>query len=170
MSDSSLRLLTGLALAVGIAIVMPYEVMSNRAYLDPIGIPTICYGHTGSDIRMGQEYSSKECEALLKRDLGEALAVVDSTLNAAQPITRRAALASFVYNVGERNFRRSTLLQRLNEGNIQAACDEMTRWIYAGRGEHQRALQGLIRRRAMERQLCLYGTEDHPSVHQEKTP
>lgn len=169
MNDSSPRLLTGLALAMGVAIVMPYEGLSNQTYMDPIGIPTICYGHTGDDVKMHQEHSNSECEALLKHDLGEALKVVDSSLRTSQPITRRAALASFVYNVGERNFRRSTLLQRLNEGNIQAACDEMTRWIYAGHGEHQRTLQGLIRRRAIERQLCLYGIEQ-PIVSRKATP
>lgn len=162
------RLLTGLALAMGLAIVMPYEGLSYRSYLDPIGIPTVCYGHTGTDVRLGQERNAQECEALLQQDLGDALDVVDQSVKAAQPITRRAALASFVYNVGEHNFRRSTLLERLNQGDVRAACDEMTRWIYAGHGEHQRALQGLVRRRSMERRLCLYGVnppapeEDHP--------
>lgn len=163
MSESP-RLLTGLALAMGIAIVMPYEGISYRTYLDPIGIPTICYGHTGIDVQFGQEHDAKECEMLLKKDMGKALEVVDQSVKEAQPITRRAALASFVYNVGERNFRRSTLLERLNAGDVKTACDEITRWVYAGRGEHQRALQGLVRRRAMERQLCLYGTAPPPSV------
>lgn len=157
MNDSS-RLLTRLALAMGIALVMPYEGLSYRSYLDPIGIPTICYGHTAADVQLGQENTAEQCEALLKQDMGEALAVVDQSVKGELPITRRAALASFVYNVGARNFRRSTLLERLNEGDVPAACDEITRWVYAGHGEHQRALQGLIRRRAMERQLCLYGT------------
>lgn len=168
MMSESPRLLTGLALAMGLAIVMPYEGLSYRTYLDPIGISTICYGHTGSDVQSGQEHSAEECEALLKQDLGEALDVVDQSVKVAQPITRRAALASFVYNVGERNFRRSTLLERLNEGNVQAACDEMTRWVYAGHGEHQRALQGLVRRRAMERRLCLYGID--PPTPEENPP
>lgn len=158
MISESPRLLTGLALAMGLAIVMPYEGLSYHSYLDPIGIPTVCYGHTGTDVQLGQERSAQECEALLQQDLGDALAVVDQSVKVVQPITRRAALASFVYNVGERNFRRSTLLERLNQGDVQAACDEMTRWVYAGHGEHQRALQGLVRRRAMERRLCLYGT------------
>lgn len=162
MNDVS-RLLSRLALAMGIALVMPYEGLSYRSYLDPIGIPTICYGHTAADVQLGQEHSAEQCEALLRQDMGEALAIVDQSVKGEQPITRRAALASFVYNVGARNFRRSTLLERLNAGNIPAACDEITRWIYAGHGEHQRALQGLIRRRAMERQLCLYGTTSSKS-------
>lgn len=157
MMSESPRLLAGVALAMGLAVVMPYEGLSYHSYLDPVGIPTVCYGHTGTEVALGQVQTDDECEALLKRDLGEALAVVDSSVSVSQPVTRRAALASFVYNIGERNFRHSTLLERLNQGNVQAACDEMTRWVYAGRGKHQQVLQGLVRRRTMERRLCLYG-------------
>jgi lysozyme len=61
------------------------------------------------------------------------------------------ALVSFTYNVGLGSLRRSTLLRKLNEGNIQAAADQLLRWNRA-RG---RVLPGLTRRRVAERELFL---------------
>lgn len=69
------------------------------------------------------------------------------------PETRRAALASFVYNVGEGQFSRSTLLRKLNAGDAREACAELSRWVYAG----GRVLTGLVKRRAAERELCEVG-------------
>ena len=78
----------------------------------------------------------------------------------ALPEPPRAALASFVYNVGEGNFARSTLLRKLNQGDLRGACHELSRWVYAG----GRKLNGLVSRRATERELCLAG------LAQETTP
>lgn len=140
----------GLSLAT--AIVSQFEGYHPEAYRDPIGIPTICYGHTG-DVEMGQTLSRAECKALLAEDLGEAYDAVDRHVDIALPETRRAALASFIYNVGEGAFARSTLVERLNDGDMRAACNELMRWVYAD----GRKLDGLVKRRATERELCLAG-------------
>jgi lysozyme len=41
---------------------------------------------------------------------------------------QRDALLSFVFNVGEQAFARSTLLSRLDEGKYVVVPDEMRRW------------------------------------------
>ncbi|MEB6886251.1 lysozyme RrrD, partial [Escherichia coli] len=46
------------------------------------------------------------------------------------PETTRGALYSFVYNVGAGNFRTSTLLRKINQGDIKGACDQLRRWTY----------------------------------------
>jgi lysozyme len=63
------------------------------------------------------------------------------------------AIVSFTFNVGEGNLRRSTLLRKLNAGDIVGACNELPRWNKAG----GRVLPGLVKRRAEERALCLEG-------------
>ncbi|MBL1266241.1 MAG: lysozyme [Halomonas sp.] len=140
------------AISIATAVVSFYEGYEPTAYRDPVGIPTICYGHTAT-VRMGQTLSQAKCTALLKQDLGDAFAVVDRRAQVALPAPTRAALASFVYNVGAGNFARSTLLRKLNAGDLRGACHELSRWVYAG----GRRLNGLVKRRATERELCLEG-------------
>lgn len=146
------------AISIATAVVSFYEGYEPAAYLDPVGIPTICYGHTAT-VRMGQTLSQAECTALLQQDLGQAFEVVDSRAQVELSAPTRAALASFVYNVGEGNFARSTLLRKLNRGDLSGACRELSRWVYTG----GRKLNGLVKRRATERELCLAGLEQEPT-------
>lgn len=145
------RLLTG-ALAIGLPLVGYYEGRSLVAYLDPVGIPTICDGIT-QGVKLGQVKTDAECDALLTAELSAAIATVDRLALRAQPDTRRAALGSFVYNVGAGAFERSTLLRKLNAGDVAGACSELSRWVYA----KGRQLAGLVKRRAAERELCEVG-------------
>lgn len=61
------------------------------------------------------------------------------------------ALVSFAYNVGSRALSTSTLLRKLNDGDVRGAADEFLRWNKAG----GKALNGLTRRREAERALFL---------------
>ena len=142
----------GAALSIAAPLVSWYEGKENTAYRDPVGIVTICYGHTAT-AKLGQTHTDEECERLLQGDLGEAMAAVGQHVKVPLPVERRAALASFVYNVGEGAFRKSTLLRKLNQGDTAGACAELSRWVYAG-GE---VLPGLVKRRQTERELCEVG-------------
>ena len=146
------------ALSIATAVVSYYEGYQPTAYRDPIGVPTICYGHTAT-ARLGQTLSQAQCTDLLQADLGTAFAAVDRRAQIELPPPTRAALASFVYNVGEGAFARSTLLRKLNAGDLRGACHELSRWVYAG----GRKLNGLVKRRATERELCLKGIEQEPA-------
>jgi lysozyme len=72
------------------------------------------------------------------------------------PLTpqQMTALTSFVYNVGEGNFRESTLLRKLNAGDYEGAANEFARWNQAG----GRVLEGLVTRRAHEADLFRQST------------
>jgi len=140
------------ALGVAGAVVVYYEGKENRAYRDPVGIVTICYGHTAT-ARLGQTHTDEECDRLLQADLGDAFNAVDDAVIVELPVERRAALASFVYNVGEGAFRNSTLLRKLNAGDTAGACKELDRWVHAG----GKVLPGLVKRRQTERELCEVG-------------
>lgn len=142
----------GGAMAIAAAVVIWFEGIETKPYLDPVSIPTVCVGHTTA-VDMGRTYTEAECEELLRMDLATAFAAVDRLVRVPIGDETRAALASFVFNVGSGAFQRSTLLQRLNAGHGAAACDELLRWTYAG----GRQLPGLVKRRAAERELCRAG-------------
>ncbi|WP_110709193.1 lysozyme [Salinicola sp. CR57] len=150
----------GIALSLSINVVKHYEGTELEAYPDPAGIPTICTGHTGPTVALNQTRTQQECDDLLAGDLGTAFDAIDQNvspeINATMPPTRRAALASFVFNVGVGAFQRSTLLEQLNAGNTRAACDQLNRWVYAS----GRKLPGLVKRRATEHELCLAGLDE----------
>lgn len=61
------------------------------------------------------------------------------------------ALVSFAYNVGSRALSTSTLLKKLNAGDIKGAADEFLRWNKAGGKE----MPGLTKRRKAEREVFL---------------
>lgn len=142
------------AIALAIPLVTAYEGRNLVAYLDPVGIPTICDGITHG-VQLGQVKTPAQCDALLEAELGRAIAAVDRLALYPQPDTRRAALGSFVFNVGGAAFASSTLLRKLNAGDVAGACAELSRWVYA-KGKR---LGGLVRRRAAERQLCEEGLQ-----------
>lgn len=139
-------------LAVAAPLVMYFEGSKTSAYLDPIGIPTVCYGHTKT-AKLGQKKTETECQALLESDLQIALSEVDRLVKVELPAERRAALVSFVYNVGSAKLASSTLLKKLNAGDAKGACAELSRWVNAG----GKPLPGLVTRRAEERRLCEIG-------------
>jgi len=142
-------------IAISIPLVMHFEGLRTQAYIDPVGIETICYGST-SGVKIGDVKTPEECRALLHGELAEYLAAVDRILPQPMPDTRRAALVSFSYNVGISALERSTLVKKMRGGDVAGACNELSRWVYAG----GRKLKGLVRRREAERHLCLKGLKN----------
>lgn len=63
------------------------------------------------------------------------------------------ALVSFAYNVGSRALSTSTLLKKLNAGDIKGAADEFLRWNKSG----GKVMPGLNNRRKAERDVFLKG-------------
>lgn len=138
--------------AISTPLVMSSEGRSLVSYLDPVGIPTICDGIT-SGVQLGQTATDQDCDRLLAHELGQAVAAVDKNVRVPLGPYQRAAFGSFVYNVGESKFQKSTILRMLNSGDVEGACNQLPRWIYAG----GKVLGGLVRRRQAEKALCLVG-------------
>lgn len=150
MADAK-KAATWLAICVGC--VASFEGLRTVAYMDPVGIPTVCFGETDG-VRLGDKYTAEECRAMLGGRVAEFGAAVDRCVTAELPPARKAALVSFAYNVGVGAFCGSTLVRKLNSGDAYGACNELLRWTKAGGIE----LPGLVKRRQQERQLCLEGT------------
>lgn len=130
-----------------------YEGLSLEAYLDPVGVPTIGYGATtypdGSPVRLGDEITAAEAKELLYWHLDQVADDVDALVTVPLAAHERAALIDFTYNVGSDNLARSTLLQKLNQGDRLGAAQEFGRWIH---GDSE-VLPGLVSRRRDNAQL-----------------
>lgn len=136
--------------AIALAMVAGFEGLRQGAYLDPVGIPTICFGET-KGVHLSQHATEAQCEAMLADSLAIANRAVDLCIHAPLGEYRRAALVSFAYNVGQANLCSSTLARKLNAGDAVGACNELPRWNRA-KGI---VLPGLTRRRATEQAMCL---------------
>lgn len=134
--------------AVGIA---THEGTVPTVYLDPVGIPTVCTGHTGPEITAAMAgkitLSPARCADLLKQDTRASQKAVGALVT--EPVTQEQydALVSFTFNVGRGNLASSTLLRKLNAGDCHGAAAEFPRWNRA----KGKVLAGLTTRRADER-------------------
>ena len=134
----------------GLALVKSFEGCYLEAYLCPAKVWTIGYGHT-DNVEKGQTITKEEAERLLIKDLAWAENVVEDALKVPVTAHQFDALTSFVFNVGEGAFRKSTLLRELNRGNYDAVPRQLLRWDKAGKPK--RTLKGLTRRRVAEAAL-----------------
>lgn len=120
-----------------------------HAYADPAhgwAVPTICHGRT-MGVFKGQQASLEQCQVWLKEDARRECAVIARVTPVSMTQGQYDALCSFVYNVGQGAYARSTLARRINAGDCLGAAREFNRWVYAG-GKRQ---PGLVKRRAHER-------------------
>ena len=142
----------------GIRLIKQFEGCRLTAYPAPRtgGDPwTIGYGWThpvdGKPVKRGMTIDQATADRLLKTGLvgyeNDVLKVAKVKLTQGQ----FDALVSFAYNVGSRALSTSTLLKKLNDGDIKGAADEFLRWNKAG----GKVLNGLTRRREAERALFL---------------
>lgn len=132
--------------------VKAHEGVALVAYADPVGIPTICYGTT-KGVKLGDKATPALCDEWLHRDLTYAGKGIAKGVTHRLTQGQYDALLSFVYNVGETKFYKSTLLRKLNAGDCVGASAEFSRWVYA-KGKR---LNGLVTRRASERSLFEQG-------------
>lgn len=134
-----------------IQLIKEFEGLRLRAYRCPAGVWTIGWGHT-SGVKEGMTISADHAEELLRADVES---VVGRLKLNRFGVNRRAALASFAFNVGIGAVERSTLWRKVSANPAdESIADEFRRWKYAG----GKVLAGLVRRR--ERELKLYFQED----------
>lgn len=135
----------------GLDLIKEHEGCRLMPYLDPIGILTVGYGHVGPDIRAGSEITQDAAEAILLSDLNRFELGVSSMVNSEITDNQFAAMVSFAFNVGMGNLAKSTLLHYVNEGDMDAAANEFTRWNKAA----GKVMAGLTARREAEKALFL---------------
>lgn len=135
-------------------LIKEFEGFRAIAYLCPAGVWTVGYGSTrinGKPIGKGTKITTEEAEQFLEQDLKTFEDGVTQNVSIELTQNQFDALVCFVYNVGLGNFKKSTLLKKLNAGKVVEAADEFLKWDKS-KGE---ALPGLTRRRKAERALFL---------------
>lgn len=145
-------------IAVGIAILVAplvahFEGLSRdlRDYWDPHGeVATACYGHTETAV-VGKQRTHKECAELLLKDLESYAHQVDILVTTEIHPNTLAALSSFSYNVGIGTFKKSSVLKKINNGDIRGGCEYLKKYVFAG----GKKLNGLVKRRKAEYDLCM---------------
>lgn len=135
--------------ANGLNLIKQFEGLSLTRYNDAAGFPTIGYGHL---IQTGEDYQTitqAVADDLLAQDALVAVRVVNA--NVTVPLTQNQfdALVSFTYNVGVDNFRHSTLLSMVNDGDFDGASQQFGRWNRSG----GQVVPGLQARRDQEAQV-----------------
>lgn len=139
----------------GISLIKEFEGCRLTAYQDSVGVWTIGYGWTqpvdGKPIRAGMTINQETAERLLKTGLVSYEADVSKMLKVGVSQCQFDALVSFCYNLGAKSLSSSTLMRKLNAGDVNGAADEFLRWNKAGGN----VLAGLTRRREAERSLFL---------------
>jgi len=131
-----------------LAFIRKHEGLRLKPYKDTGGVKTIGYGHTGEGVKK-VSITKDEAEKLLKKDTETARKAIDQYVDVKLTPEQRAALTSFVFNVGAGNFRNSTLLKKLNKGDYKGAAKEFHRWKY----DNGKELAGLVKRRKEEAEL-----------------
>lgn len=134
----------------GLNLIKRFEGLSLKAYLDPVDIWTIGYGHI-QGVSEGMEITILQAEELLRQDLARYENAVEDAVKVSLNDEQFAALTSFCFNLGAGSLFQSTLLKLLNQGKVAEAAKEFSRWNKAG----GQSLLGLSRRRRAEQALFL---------------
>lgn len=147
---------TGLPIPIcGIDLLKKVEDCKLIGYADEGGVPTDGYGNTNG-AQIGVAITQEKADADLAKNCEWAWTAVLKHVKVPLTSNQGGALLSFVYNLGETQFAKSSLLVLLNSGNYQAIPDKIKQFIYYSRKDGGRAVsQGLINRRKAEAALWI---------------
>lgn len=133
----------------GLEIIKKYEGCVLHVYLDPVGIKTVGYGHTGTDVnkmKVGQTITQHDADEFLYRDIEKAELQVNLYKEYDWTPNEYSALVSFAFNVG--NIKQLTAYGKRTKKEI---ADKILAYVYAGGNK----LPGLVKRRQEEHDLFL---------------
>lgn len=134
--------------SLGKVLIREFEGYYPVPYKDSGGLLTIGYGHLiKKDEVFDKALSPGDAEALLEKDLIAPEKTVNTVKKRPLKVTQYDALVSFTYNVGDKAFEKSKLLEKVNKNeNVDS---EFTRWVFV----NGKKITGLERRRAAEKNL-----------------
>ena len=137
---------------IDLSIIKQFEGCKLKAYLCPTGVPTIGWGSTryldGTKVKIGDTITQEQADEMLRVEAERRLAQMElpKELNDNQ----RSALLSFQYNVGNGNWRNSTLKKKVFANpNDPSIGLEFSKWTKAA----GKVLAGLVTRRNAEKNL-----------------
>jgi len=134
----------------GIALIKKFEGCELGAYQCSADVWTIGYGHTRG-VSEGDTCTKDDAEKILIDDLVEFEGYVNDLVDTELTQNQFDALVAWTFNLGPTNLKSSTLLTRLNSGDLNDVPHQLKRWNKAS----GKVLDGLVRRREAEALLWL---------------
>lgn len=127
-----------------------FEAFRAQSYLPtPDDKPTIGFGTTGPDIRLGMTWTRAQAEERFRRDLAAFGAKVAALVKPTTAQCEYDAMVSLAYNIGVSAFSRSTVLRKHNAGDKRSAAAAFLMW----NKQRGKVLAGLTRRREAEKSM-----------------
>jgi lysozyme len=136
----------------GYNLIKRFEGLRLAAYNDGTGVITIGYGTiriNDQPIQTGTVITEDQANQLLQNEVQGFETYVNQYVQIQTTQNQFDALISFTYNLGQHNLLMSTLLRKLNQGDIQGAAAEFPKWDMAG----GHVWKGLLDRRLAEQAL-----------------
>ena len=119
----------------------------NKAYKDSKGLWTIGVGHlikTDEQHLINTTLTDDQVEDLLRSDLKWCSEAVESSVRVPLKQAQFDALYSLCFNIGETNFKKSTVVKKINENDLKGAADAILMWnkpaVLQKRRERERTL------------------------------
>jgi lysozyme len=131
------------------------------AYKDfPGGIWTIGYGstfnpYTGEKVKEGLVIDEKTALDWLKKDIGVREAALKKILKRTPNTNQLNAMTSLAYNIGLNRFADSCIRKNFDAGDLKKAADCFLLYNKARKDGKLVVIEGLDKRRRMERELFL---------------
>ena len=145
-------------MSLAVELIKREEGLRLEAYRDSAGIFTVGFGHVGPDVHEGLVITEAKAVALLATDIAWAEDTVRRNVRVTLTTEQRAALVSLTFNIGSGAFKTSSVLRRLNAGNVEGAADAFLMWNKITVNGVKKRSAGLANRRERERALFLTGT------------
>ena len=140
------------------------------AYRCPAGVLTIGFGCT-EGVAEGMIWTRQQAEEALRRELAKHERIVTRLVTVDMTQGQFDSLVSFSYNCG--GLEGSTLLRKLNRGDVIGASNEFRHWTKATVKGTKVQLPGLVRRRKAEAALFvsdLPGAAEMPQAAVQSAP
>ena len=133
----------------GLELIKSFERCRLVAYKPtPDDVWTCGWGST-TGVDQATVWTQAEADDALAKDVGSAERCVDAGVSVPLAQNQFDALCSLVFNIGCGAFKGSTLLRKLNAGDVEGARAEFSRW----NKQAGKVLSGLTRRRDHEAAL-----------------
>lgn len=130
-------------------IITKYEGWRSSTYTCPAGKKTIGWGFTSPEFIRKGSMTRNEADKILVNYIDGLSSYLDGQVQVKLTENQKAALISFVYNIGRGNFEKSTMLKKINKKDFGGAASEFAKWNKS----KGKVLSGLTSRRADERAL-----------------